>query len=70
MKECRIPGNTVLGEACRLIPGTGKESCYFWLDVEGESEKTVECLEPLVNRTLGCLFQQDVLERIKEKKTE
>lgn len=68
MKECEVPENTVLGKVCRLNPGSGKESCYLLSEVEGETGKNVGYLEPLVKRALGCPFQKDVLERIKEKK--
>lgn len=55
----------MLGKVCRLIPD---ESCYLLSEVEGESGQTVKYLDSLVRRASGCPFQQDVLERIKEKK--
>lgn len=67
MKGCEVSKGTVIGEACRQIPGTGQEACYFWREVEGESGETVEDLRPLIERISGCPFQQNTLDRIREK---
>lgn len=59
-------GDTFIGEACRRTPGTGPGSCYLWAEAAGESRETAGNLKPLVDRTIGCPFQQKVLQRIKE----
>lgn len=68
MKECGVPGDTIIGRVCRQISGIGEGSCYLSAEAECESAKTAECLEGLVTCSVGCPFRQKVLERIGEKK--
>lgn len=65
MERCNISANTLVGLACRLIPGDREESCYLWQEVQGEPNETRKLLEPLVKRHPECLFQKETLEAIK-----
>jgi hypothetical protein len=67
MKECELPANTVIGQACRRIPGAEKESCYLWLEAQGEPKKTIKSVESFVERHPECPFKNETLDYIKQQ---
>ncbi len=67
MKGCEVSKDTVIGNACGRIPGTGSAFCYLLSEVRGEDRETVKDLKPTVERALGCPFRQDALGIIEGK---
>ena len=68
MKECRISGDMVIGNVCRLIPGNDSDACYLLREVQSEpSLEGIKRLESLCSRLTACQFQNDVMWLIKEK---
>lgn len=70
MEKCRVGLDTVLGQACRRIPGDGKESCYLYRDVQGTPTERLGSLGNFVKRQGNCPFQADVLADIRQRKIE
>ena len=64
MESCGFSKDTVIGYACRRIPGKEKESCYLWREAQGESRDTINRLELFVKNHPECPFQNETLENI------
>ena len=62
MERCGISEDTVIGQACRRIPGKGKESCYLWQEVQREPKETRDLLKSFVEKHPECPFQKKILE--------
>lgn len=70
MEKCGVGSDTVLGQACRRIPGSGKESCYLEQDAQGTPTERLDSLGNFVKRQGNCPFQADVLDDIRQRKIE
>jgi len=68
MEKCGISKDTVIGQACRRIPGAEKESCYLWREAQGEPKETIKSLKSFVERHPECPFQNETLDYIRQKR--